>query len=263
MTPIAKIQVLVGREIPKILGSSTAFIVVVVVLVATIIVSFSAIIYFLRKERTGDELRRRYNVQPRALVDRDFLNPWKNLRLWGSRSRHNHARLDKSMGHSEMGWIQENGREWNVEDGDLAEDLAMPSSEDNQSGQLRMSEKRSSASFTVGLRAYMHDSTSDDASSECYDPHDVHGLSYYPEQFPTLPQPTIPSVELESYHSPASSPPPSSPVSRRITKSPEPISNTLSQDSDPHDSVRDHPLPQFVAPPPVKVGSGTKFFEAF
>jgi len=242
---------LVGREVPKILGSSTAFIVLVVALIVIVIVSFSAVIYLFRREKrerkVGDQeaqRRRRYNAQP--LVDRDLSNPQHSRKwyssLWGSRDRHNHIPLDKStttMGRSEQDWIQENSREWDVDDS-----VPMQSS-DNQSGLLRMSEKGSSASYIVEPRSYPHrmdSATSDGASSVHYDPHAVRGLPY-PERFPIFPQATISST----LSSPTSSSP-SSPVPRRILKSPEPMLNTPS-----HDNAQDAP-PQFAS------RSGTKFF---
>ena len=244
---------------------------VVVVLGFIIIVSCSAIFYLLREDRKigGQETRRRrrYNAQP--LVDRDPSNSkkWYSY-LWRSRDRHYHTQLDKSatmMGRSEEGWIQANGREWDVDD--FSEDRALRSTEGNQSaGLLGMSELESSASSFVGPRAYthrMHSHTASDGASSVlrYDPHDVRGLPY-PDQFPILPQATIPSIQ-SPLDSPTLSSSRSSPVPREITKSPEPISNgTPSQDSG-HDNVRDSPQPQFIAPPVLRTaGSGTKFFES-
>ena len=293
MTRIA--NEVVRREVPMILGSSTGasnspplhlyirkysseildsvFIVVVVVLVIVIVVSCSAIIYLLREDRrTGSQearRRRRYNAQP--LDDRNLSNPRNSRKwypyLWGSRDRHYHTQLDKSatmMGRSEEGWIQANGREWDVED--FSEDRALQSTEGSQSGRLLgMSEHESSAASSfVGPRVYthrMHSHTSDGASSVLrYDPHDVRGLPY-PDQFPILPQATIPSIQPQLDSPNLSSR--SSPVPRQIMKSPEPIpNNTTSQDSD-HDSVRDSPQPQFAPPVLRTAGSGTKFFESF
>ena len=220
------------------------------VLVVLITVSLSAIIYLLRQERIGDQQarrRRRYNAQP--LLDRDLSNPrhskkWYSY-LWGSRDRHNHAQF-KSMERNEESWnIQANSR---VDDS--AEDCITPCS-DNQSGLLR---NGSSASFSVGPRFYTHHMqtpTSDDASSVLYDPHDVRGLPY-PGQFPVSPQATIPSIP-ESQINSSSLSSPFSPVPRRIMKSPEPISSTISLDS-----VRDS-LSQLAAP---VLASGSKFFES-
>jgi len=239
---------LVRREIPKILGSSTGFIVLIVVLVVLITVSLSAVIYLLRQARIGDQeaqRRQRYNAQP--LLDRDLSNPQHSKKwyscLWGSRDRHNHVQLDKSMGRNEESWnIQANSR---VDDS--AEDRLMPWS-DTQSGLLR---NELSASFGVGPgfdTHHMQTPTSDDAR---YDPHDVRGLPY-PEQFPVSPQATIPSMPESQLNSPTLSSP-SSPVPRRTMKSPEPISSTMS-----HDSVRDS-LSQLA---PSVLASGSKFFES-
>jgi len=236
---------LVRREIPKILGSSTGFIVLIVVLVVLITVSLSAVIYLLRQERSGDQQaqrRRRYNAQP--LLDRDLSNPQHSKKwysyLWGSRDRHNHAQLDKSMERNEESWnVQANSR---VDYS--AEDSIMPCS-DNQSGLLR---NESSASFGVGPRFYTHPMqtpTSDDALSIRYDPHDVRGLPY-PEQFPVSSQATIPSISESQLNSPILSS--SSSPSRRIMKS-----STISLDS-----VRDS-LSQLAPPVPA---SGSKFFES-
>lgn len=232
----------------------SAFIVLIVVLVTIIIVSFSAVVYLFRQERkVGDkwaQRRRRYNAQP--LVDRDLSKPQHSKKwyshLWDSRDRHKHVRLDSR--------IQTNSSEWDVDDS--MEDFTMQSSENNQSGLLRKPEIGSSVSPIVGPRAYthlMHSATSDDAQSVRYDPHDVPGMPY-PEQFPIRPQATIPSIESRS-HSPALSSPSSSPVSRRMMESPEPISShELGQDS------VQYSLPQFA--PPIMRGVGnTKFFESF
>ena len=283
----------VRRDVAKILGSSTgasdfpplcvnthrekkndsAFIVIIVVLVVIIIVSCSAIVYLLtgdrRVESQEGRRRQRYNAQP--LVDRDLSDPQQSRKwysyLWGSRDRHNHTRLDEPatmIGRSEEGRIQANGREsweWDV---DFSENHALRSTEGDQSGLPGMSEHESSASSFVGPRVYthpsrMHSHTSDGASSVLrYDPHDVRGLPY-PIQFPMLPQVTVPSIQSQS-HSPTTSSR-SSPVPRQIMKSPEPISNTPSQDSGHADSVRDS-LPQFAPPVLRTAGSGTKFFES-
>ena len=147
------------------------------------------------------------------------------------------------------GRMRANTKEWDIND--LPEDHVMQSS-DNQSSLLRMSENESSASSNLGPRFYtgrMHSSASDGASSVRYDPRDLHGL-LHPEQFPILPQATIPSIESPLSYSPVLSSP-SSPVPRQKMNSPEPISNTPS-----HDSVRD----SLSRPAP---GSGTKFFESF
>ena len=246
---------------------------VVVVLVVIIIVSCSAIFYLLREDRKngGQESRRRlrYNSQP--LVDRDLsTNPGHSRKwysyLWGSRDRHNHTKLDNSatmMGRSEGGWIQVNSRERDVDD--FPEDRALQPTEGNQSATLLgMSEHESAASSFVGPRAYtyrMHSHTSDGASSVLrYDPHDVRGLPY-PDQFPVLPQATIPSIQSQPY-SPTLSSSRSSPVPRQIMKSPEPISNNTPSHDSGHDSVRDSPEPQFAPPVLRTAGSGTKFFES-
>jgi len=259
------------REVPMILGSSTAFIVVIVVLVVVIIVSCSAIFYLLREDRRiGSQearRRRRYNAQP--LVDRDLPSPQHSRKwysyLWGLRDRHYHTQLDKSatmMERSEQGWIEANDREWDADD--FSEDRALRTTDGNQSvGLLR--EQESSASF-VGPRGYTHrmDSHASDGSSSVrrYDPQDIRGLPY-PDQFPISPQATIPSIQQSQSYSPTLSSR-SSPVPRHIMKSPEPISNnnTPLHDSD-HDSDRDDSQPQFAAPPVLRTaGSGTKFFES-
>lgn len=239
---------LIRREFPKIHGSSTTLIVLIVVLVVLIIVSLSAIFYFLRQERGigGQEAQRRqrYNAQP--LLDRDISNPQHSKKwysyLWSSRDRYNHARLDKRMERNAAGWIEPNSR---VND---AEGHALSRS-DNQSGLLRNGSS-GSESFVAGPRFYAHRTTSDDASSLRYDPHDVRGLPY-PEQFPISPRATTSEVG-SPLNSPTSSSP-SSPIPRRIMKSPEPISSTAS-----YDRVRDS-LTQL--PPPV-LASGSKFFES-
>lgn len=248
---------------------------VVVVLVVIIIIACSAVIYLLREDRRigGQEAqrRRRYNAQP--LVDGDLSSPQHSRKwysyLWGSRDGHYHTRLDKSagvMGRSEetRSWIQATGREWDAND--FSEDRALQSIEGNQSaGLLGMSEHEPSAYSLVEPRAYthhMHSRISDGASTPSsvirYDPHDVRGLPY-PDQFPILPQATIPNSGSQSQlYSPTLSSSRSSPIPRQITKSPERISNNaLSHDSD-HDSDRDSP-----APPVLRTaGSGTKFFES-
>ena len=244
----------------------------VVVLVVIIIVSCSAIFYHLRQDRKngGEESRRRLRHNAQPLIDRDIpTNPGHSRKwysyLWGSRDRHYHTKLDKSaaMGRSGDGWIQANGRERDVDD--FSEDRALRPSEGNQSAALLgMSEHEPSASSFVGPRAYthrMHSHTSDGASSVLrYDPHDVRGLPY-PDQFPVLPQATIPSIRSQPY-SPTEPSSRSSPVPRQITKTPEPISdNTPSHDSG-HDSLRDSPEPQFAPPVLRTAGSGTKFFES-
>lgn len=286
----------IRREVPKIMGSSTGasnspiyitiltendsvFIVVIVVLVVIIIVCCLAVIYLLREDRSigGQEaLRRgRYNAQP--LVDRDLSNPQHSRKwysyLWGSRDRHHHTRLDKSsavMGRNEetQSWIQATGREWDAND--FSEDRALRSIEGNQStGLLGMSQHDSSAISLVEPRAYTHRMpTSDGASTPSssvlrYDPHDVRGLPY-PDQFPVLPQATIPGItgSQSQLYSPTLSSPRSSPVPRQITKSPEPISNNTPPYNSVHDSDRDSQT-EFVAPTVLRTaGSGTKFFES-
>ena len=243
------------------------------VLVVVIIVSCSAIIYLLREDRRngGQEARRRqrYNAQP--LVDRNLSNSQHSRKwysyLWGSRDRQNHSQLDKSatmMGRSEEGWIQANDREWEVDDFEGDRALRSTESEGNQSRLLGMSEHESSTSSFVGPRVYTHrmnSHTSDGASSVSrYDPHDVRGLPY-PDQFPILPQPKVPSIQSQLY-SPTISSSCSSPVPRQIMKSPEPISNDTPSNDSGHDSVRDSPEPQFAPTVLRTAGSGTKFFES-
>jgi len=234
-----------------------------VVLVVIILISCSAIFYLLTEDRRigGQEARRRrrYNAQP--LIDRDLSNPQHSRKwysyLWGSRDRD--TRMDKSatmMGRSEEGWIQANDREWEV---DFSEDRALQST---QSGPLGMSQHESSASSFVGPRIYtpnrMHSNTTDGTSSVLrYDPNDVRGLPY-PDQFPILPQTTIPNIQSQDSPTLSSR---SSPIPRQITKSPEPISNTPSHNSGLEDSVRDSE-PQFAPPVLRTAGSGTKFFES-
>lgn len=246
----SKVISLVRREIPKIQGSSTALIVLIVVLVVLIIGSLSAVFYFLRQERGigGQEARRRqrYNAQP--LLDRDIVSNLQHSKkwysyLWSSRDRYNHTQLDKPMERNAAGWIQPNSRVNDTEAHTL-------SRSDNQSGLLRNGSS-GSESFVAGPRFYTHRTTSDDTSSVRYDPHDVRGLPY-PEQFPISPRATTSEVESQ-LDSPTSSSP-SSPIPRRIMKSPEPISSSTAS----YDRVRDS-LTQL--PPPV-LASGSKFFES-
>lgn len=144
---------------------------------------------------------------------------------------------------------------------DSTDERALPFPEGTQSIPLRMSEQKSSGSSMVQPWAVytprVHSLTSDGASSIRYDPHAVHGLPY-PELSVLSPQPTILSLQSQ-LHSPTSSSS-SSPVPRRIMRSPEPIANTSSQGSS-HDSIRDS-LPQPVPPVLHTLGSGTKFFES-
>lgn len=253
----------VRRELPKIDGSSTAFIVVIVVLVAIIITSCSGIVYLIRQnalEHQKSRRHRRYNTQPLGDSDSpDTRKKWYSY-LWGSSDRHNPPRSDKPtttlMGHSSQGWIQTNSREWDV---DPEDQRALRSSEVNQSILLRMPEPRSSGSTIVGshVNVYtprMHSPTSDTASSIRYDPYAVSGLPY-PEQFASSPQATIPSIHSPLYSPTSSLSSSSSPVPR-IMKSPEPIANSFSHDSG-QDSVQDS-LPSALR----TFGSGTKFFES-
>ncbi|KAF8810038.1 hypothetical protein BYT27DRAFT_6499014 [Phlegmacium glaucopus] len=247
---------LVRREVPKINGSSTAFIVVVVVLVTIIITSSSLVIYLLRDSPRDQEAlrRRRYNAQP--LGGSDLPNPRYSQKLssylWGSKGRHN-PRSDKSTPRSGQGWIQTNDREW-----DLGSSDALRSSEGNQL--IAMSEQRSSEFSIIEPRIYtphVHSPASDTASSIHYDPQDLRGMPY-PEHFALSPQATIPSIQSQLCSPTSSSPP--SPVPHRITRSPEPIANTPSYDSG-HDSVQDS-LPQSSAQSLPTFRSGTKFFES-
>jgi len=250
----------VRREVPKIAGSSSAFIVVIVVLVAIITVSCSAIIYFLREEGAlGSRVarfRRRYHTQP--LVDGDLPSPRQSKKwyssFWGSRDQNNHVQLDKSttmMGHRGQGWTQGNNSDWNI---DSTDERALRFPEGTQSIPLRMSEQELSGSVYTPR---VHSLTSDSASSVRYDPHAVHGLPY-PERYALSPQPTILSLQSQLYSPTPSSP--SSPVPRQIMRSPEPIANESSHGSS-HDSVRDS-LTQSVPPVLHTLGSGTKFFES-
>ena len=237
------------------------------VLVAIITVSCSGVIYLLReqsKHRSPEaQRRRRYNTQP--LVGRDLPNSQHSKKwysyLWGSRDRHNHARLDKpmtTMGQNGQDWTQANNRELDIQ---TADGRALQFSGGSQSNLLRMSERGSPGSSFVGTHVYdtpqLHSPASDSTSSVRYDPHDTRNLAY-PEQFVLSPQPTIPSIRSQ-LHSPTSSSP-SSPVPR-IMKSPESVTNSPPPDLG-HDSVRDS-LPQSLTSVLRTYGSGTKFFESF
>jgi len=281
----------VGREIPKIMGSSTVFIVLVVVLVVIIIVACAAVIYLIKEDRRvgGQEarLRRRYNAQP--LIDRDLSNPQHSRKwysyLWGSRDRHYHTRLDKSTtGGRIESWIHHhaNGsRDWDVNDFSEERDLRRSTEGNNyyyynqSAGLLGMSEHTSSLpSPFVEPHAYtqhrMHSHTTttfDGASTPPssilrYDPHDViRGLPYPDQLFPRATNPSI--INQSPLNSPTSSSR-SSPVPRPITtKSPEPILNKTDDDDISDGDLSPKPQLQFAAPPVVRTaGSGTKFFES-
>ncbi|KAJ3532994.1 hypothetical protein NMY22_g7518 [Coprinellus aureogranulatus] len=106
-------EALVGREIPKLNGSSGAFIAVVVVLVLIIIVACTAVAYLILESRQdGRHSHRQYQPSPRGLEARNATTSKPTSRSFLDRLMSKHKRKtstlveDQKPRRSGQGWVQ-------------------------------------------------------------------------------------------------------------------------------------------------------------
>ncbi|KDR81945.1 hypothetical protein GALMADRAFT_221829 [Galerina marginata CBS 339.88] len=238
---------LTKREIPKINGSTTAFIVLVVVLVFIIIIACSATIYLLREDIAEDRealtsgARGRYHLpgsrDPSKKTSRNWL--MGILRLPGSHKQSPKVRHDDPRtipGRNKQGWFPAgNGSDWDSE--------GLPSQSPKPfapSATMRMAEQdtlslgtpRSSNVGSFPHASHIYSSPSNATSSARFDPHGIRGLSYADQS--SLSVPGIISSFQSQLYSPPSSPslsPTPDASSRVVLASPEHMERSLTNDS--------------------------------
>ncbi|KAF8898215.1 hypothetical protein CPB84DRAFT_1151391 [Gymnopilus junonius] len=237
------------REVPRINGSTSAFIALVVILVLIIIIACSATIYLLREDMAEDTeaptrevpSRGRYQLSGSQAVYQKFSRNWS----------------DKPRTASGQGWFKAgNGSDWDS-----------PSQNKKYSNSMRMTEQDASSMSTprssnVGSFPgnQFYSSMSEASSSVRFDPHAIRGLSYGdPSTHPS--RSIIPSIHSHMYSPPSSpplSPTPHGSSRAALASSPEPMERSLSYDSsmDNDSSSTTHPRP------PIRTfEGGTKFIE--
>jgi len=266
---------LAKREIPKINGSATAFIVLVVILVFIIIIACSATIYLLREDIAEDRealtsgARGRYHLSgsqdgPTKKSSKNWLTGF--LRLPGSHKRTSKVRPDNPRtipGRPTQGWFPAgNGSDWDSD--------GLPprnSKRFTPSATMRMADQDTLSlgtprSSNVGSfpHAHIYNSTSDVTSSVRFDPHGIRGLSYADQSSLSVPG-IISSFQSQLYSPPSSpslSPIPAESSRTALAASPEPMERSLTNDS----FDESFGTPSESRPTIRTFEGGTKFIEA-
>lgn len=227
LVPNGNFETHAKREIPKIGGSSTAFIVVIVILVIIIVSVGTAMVILLREDKTMSEAqdrRRRYQhaglpASPAYQRDSSSTNTWlfSLAGIFSSSKREADTTTDgptllKGRG-AGQGWIQAVGSDW---DGDSVDERARIKAGVLQS--VRMTEYGSpGASSSSFVGQPFHSPRLDSLISEDTESNsrlDLHGVGGPPYHDPYSPSPQLSMSNIQRL-SPYSTPP-ESPRPRRV-----------------------------------------------